>query len=94
MLNVNIPTCSAPGYCSHIVGLFNTLDLMQVKDSGTPLEPQASTSLPQQWHKPRGTKLKPVPVSSACAAKAKVTRKRKPVDCHYSGNQLVYISVQ
>lgn len=38
------------------------------------------TSLPQQWHKPRGSKIQPEPVSTMVFSKPKPTpRKKKPV---------------
>ncbi|KAK0131110.1 hypothetical protein N1851_034185 [Merluccius polli] len=42
---------SAQGYCLHIVGLIHTLDLIKAQQEGPT---NSCTSLPQQWHKPRG----------------------------------------
>ena len=73
----------APGYCSHIVGLIYTLELIKAQQS-----PAIScTSLPQQRHKPRGSKIKDVPISSIVIAKARCERKRKPIDCCYRGSR-------
>ena len=37
------------------------------------------TSMPQQWHKPRGFKIQSQPVTSLIVAKPKKVRKREPV---------------
>ena len=62
-----------------MVGLINTL--MYYQQCGLQEVPaeQSVTSLPQQWHKPRGKKICPEPVSSMVLAKPKEARKRRPV---------------
>ncbi len=55
------------------MGLINTLDMMKAQEE-SPVK--ACTSLPQQWHKPRGAKIKAVPISTVVVAKAKKDRKR------------------
>jgi hypothetical protein len=48
----------------------------------------SSTSLPQQWDKPRGPKIKPEPVSHMIFARpGNVCRKRKPVMANYTDNR-------
>ena len=46
-----------------------------------------SISLPQQWDKPRGTKIKPVPVEDVVVARPLENRKRKPVVCQLDLNE-------
>ncbi|KAK3719188.1 hypothetical protein QZH41_020415, partial [Actinostola sp. cb2023] len=76
-------TCVAglSGNCSHIVGLI--YNLIHYQQQGLKEVPAAlsCTSLPQQWHKPRGSKIKPRSVVNMILAKAKASgkRKRKPV---------------
>ena len=67
---------SAQGYCSHIVGLIYTLDLIKAQQSPAIL----CTSLPQQWHKPGNSKIKGVPISS-------IVNLRRPIDCCYRGRR-------
>ncbi|XP_051553740.1 uncharacterized protein LOC127440828 isoform X2 [Myxocyprinus asiaticus] len=45
----------------------------------------SSTSLPQQWHKPRGRQITPLPVTAVVVVKAKT--KRKLIFCHYSNDR-------
>ena len=68
------------GTCSHLVALvyvlghYQQLGLKQVPDE------QSATSLPQQWHKPRGPKIRAQPVSEVVIAKpTNMRRKRRPV---------------
>lgn len=56
----------------------HTLDLCRARNEEIP-----STSLPQQWHKPRGKKITGQPVSKVVVAKAKINRKRKPIMSSY-----------
>lgn len=67
------------GTCSHMVGLVKTiqqLKLLGLKDA--PAE-QASTSLPQIWHIPRGNKINPVSVNEVVVTKAKEKRQKAPI---------------
>ncbi|XP_067307635.1 uncharacterized protein [Pseudorasbora parva] len=85
-------TAGAPGYCSHVVGLIYALDLARGQDAelshtSTTQTKSSCTSLPQQWHKPRGSKIRAVPISSVVVAKANENRKRRPIDCRYSGSR-------
>ena len=61
------------------VGLIYTFDLIKARQSPAIF----CTSLPQQWHKPRGSKMKGVPISSIVIVKARRERKRRPIDCCY-----------
>ncbi len=58
------------------MGLIYALDLARARDavlshtSSTTQTKSSCTSLPQQWHKPRGNKIRAVPISSVVVAKA------------------------
>ncbi|KAK0151329.1 hypothetical protein N1851_007528 [Merluccius polli] len=78
-------TAGSPGYCSHVVGLMYTLDLERARN---PRKDESSTSQPQQWHRARGKKISGQPVFNLVVAKAKVSRKRKPVVCNYTHNNI------
>ena len=67
------------GTCSHVIGLVYTLAHYQHQGLKEVPDELSSTSLPQQWHKPRGRKVKPQPVTSLVMAKPKKDRKRRPV---------------
>lgn len=72
------------GQCAHVLAVVNALE--QWKISGykeIPAEP-SSTSLPQQWDKPRGEKIKAEPVSKMIISRqTNLNRKRKPVIASY-----------
>ncbi|XP_062585063.1 uncharacterized protein LOC134255349 [Saccostrea cucullata] len=74
------------GHCSHIVGLLKTLQGLKLHNFKNAPDHQSCTSLPQQWHVPRGTKIKPVPLNHVVVARPKEKRKRKPVICHFDEN--------
>ncbi|KAK0151419.1 hypothetical protein N1851_007284 [Merluccius polli] len=82
-------TAGSPGYCSHVVGLMYTLDLERARN---PRKDESSTSQPQQWHRARGKKISGQPVFNLVVAKAKVSRKRKPVVCNYTHNNCHFFS--
>ncbi|XP_061183515.1 uncharacterized protein LOC133191793 [Saccostrea echinata] len=68
------------GTCAHTTALIYTIQ--HYKRLGLNQVPAElpCTSLPQQWHKPRGTKIQPEPLSSMVFSKPKPTpRKKKPV---------------
>lgn len=68
------------GTCSHTVAVI--FQLAHYKNLGLTDVPSelACTSMPQQWHKPRGPKIDAEPVSTMVFAKPKPTpRKKKPV---------------
>ena len=50
-------------------------------------EQLSCTSLPQQWNKPRGSKIEPVPIKDVVVARPVEKRKRKPVLCQLDLNQ-------
>ncbi|KAK0139997.1 hypothetical protein N1851_023104 [Merluccius polli] len=62
------------GYCSHVVGLVYALDLAITKARDAEPCTSSCTSLPQQWHKPRGNKIRAVPISTVVVAKATENR--------------------
>jgi len=68
------------GTCSHAVGtLFQLLHYKNLGLTDVPSE-LACTSMPQQWHKPRGPKITPEPVAAMVFSKPKQTpRKKMPV---------------
>ncbi|KAK6291156.1 hypothetical protein J4Q44_G00384520 [Coregonus suidteri] len=66
-------TARSTGYCSHVVGLIHTLDLWRAQDE------MSTTSLPQQWHKPRGKKIDAKPITAVVVEKENVSWKRRPV---------------
>ncbi|KAK0134418.1 hypothetical protein N1851_007030 [Merluccius polli] len=72
------------GYCSHVVGLVYALDLAITKARDAEPCTSSCTSLPQQWHKPRGNKIRAVPISTVVVAKATENRRRRPIDCRTS----------
>ncbi|KAJ8306777.1 hypothetical protein KUTeg_015673, partial [Tegillarca granosa] len=68
------------GSCSHTVAVI--YQLTHYKNLGLTDVPSelACTSIPQQWHKPRGPKIDPEPVTAMVFAKPKPTlRKKKQV---------------
>lgn len=67
------------GSCSHIIGLIQGLIQWQLMGLTEPPSELCSTSLPQQWGKPRGMKIKPVPVPQMVIVKPKMNRKRMPL---------------
>ena len=70
------------GTCSHVIGLVHTISHYQNLNLKEVPAELSATSLPQQWHKPRGRKIKPQPVTSMTLAnptKSPAERKRKPV---------------
>ncbi|KAG5283867.1 hypothetical protein AALO_G00020410 [Alosa alosa] len=90
--NIKEQHCSckagSTGFCAHIIGLIHTLDLCKAQHiNAVPV--QSSTSLPQQWHKPRGAKVAPQPVTAVVVARAKTERKRRPIFCQYSNDRAI-----
>ena len=71
--------CRVSGKCSHIVGLVKCIQqfkLLGLKE--VPAE-QACTSLPQQWHIPRGNKINPASVNDIIVVNSKETHKKVPI---------------
>ncbi|XP_064615112.1 uncharacterized protein LOC135479239 [Liolophura sinensis] len=70
------------GLCSHAVSVVYTVGhykRLGLKDIPSQL---ACTSLPQQWHKPRGPKINAEPVAAIVFAKPRPTpRRKRPVCC-------------
>ncbi len=72
------------------MGLIYALDLARARDaelshtSSTTQTKSSCTSLPQQWQKPRGNKIRAVPISSVVVVKANENRMRRPIDCRVS----------
>ena len=61
-IHQSVCTCTIgdSGCCGHIIGLlFQLAEYNMLKLSSVP-DPVPSTSLPQEWHKPRGDKIGPV----------------------------------
>ena len=69
------------GHCSHVIGLVKTLQGFKLHDIKNVPQHLSCTSMPQQWHVPRGEKITPVPINHVVIAKARETRKRKPILC-------------
>ena len=75
------------GHCSHIVGLLKTLQGLKLHNFKQVPDQQSCTSMPQQWHIPRGAKIAPVPVNQVVIAKPLKNRKRRPVLCQFDKNE-------
>ncbi|XP_052704544.1 uncharacterized protein LOC128180458 [Crassostrea angulata] len=68
------------GTCSHSIGMLYTL--IHYKNLGMTEVPSAlaCTSMPKQWHKPRGSKISLEPLSAMVFSKPKQTpRKKRPI---------------
>jgi hypothetical protein len=69
------------GHCSHIVGLLKSLQGLKLHNFTHVPDQQSCTSIPQQWHIPRGNKIQPVPVNHVVVARPLEGRKRRPILC-------------
>ena len=78
--------CRLDGHCSHIVGLLKTLQGLKLHNYTNAPDQHSCTSVPQQWHVPRGSKIRPVPLNHVVVAQPRENRKRKPVICHLDDN--------
>ena len=76
------------GHCSHVVGLLKSLQGLKLHNFTHVPDEQSCTSIPQQWHLPRGEKIKPVPVNHVVVARPVENRKRRPVLCHVDADQM------
>uniref|UniRef100_A0A8W8MB74 SWIM-type domain-containing protein n=1 Tax=Magallana gigas TaxID=29159 RepID=A0A8W8MB74_MAGGI len=89
--SINESHCSCKvglnGHCSHIVGLIKSLQGFKLHNFSNVPEQQSCTSIPQQWHVPRGSKIKPVPINHLVVARPTESRKRKPVTCQIDLDQ-------
>ncbi|XP_033729693.1 uncharacterized protein LOC117318872 [Pecten maximus] len=74
------------GHCSHIVGLLKSLQGFKLHNFSCVPDQQSCTSVPQQWHVPRGAKIQPVPLNQVVVARPKEDRKRKPLTCGVDEN--------
>uniref|UniRef100_A0A8W8M6K4 SWIM-type domain-containing protein n=1 Tax=Magallana gigas TaxID=29159 RepID=A0A8W8M6K4_MAGGI len=93
-LDIDNDSCSSDifsyslnGHCSHIVGLIKSLQGFKLHNFSNVPEQQSCTSIPQQWHVPRGSKIKPVPINHLVVARPTESRKRKPVTCQIDLDQ-------
>ncbi|XP_061190839.1 uncharacterized protein LOC133198955 [Saccostrea echinata] len=81
------------GQCAHVLAVINILE--QWKISGYKEVPSeiSSTSLPQQWDKPRGEKIKAEPVSTMIISRpTNLERERKPVIASYIDTRKIDIN--
>lgn len=67
--------------CSHIIGLIKSLQGFKLHNFLNVPKQQSCTSILQQWHAPRGSKIYPVPINQLVVARPTEFRKRKPVTC-------------
>ncbi|XP_045189076.2 uncharacterized protein LOC123546672 [Mercenaria mercenaria] len=81
------------GTCSHIIAILYLIEQWKIigyKDVSALL---SSTSLPQQWDRPRGGKIKSEPVSQMVIARpTNLTRKRKPVMTEFKDNRKIPVT--
>lgn len=68
-------------------GLIKSLQGFKLHNFSNVPEQQSCTSIPQQWHVPRGSKIKPVPINHLVVARPTESRKRKPVTCQIDLDQ-------
>ncbi|XP_048777060.2 uncharacterized protein LOC125681149 [Ostrea edulis] len=81
------------GQCAHVLAVI--MNLEQWKISGFVEIPSmlSSTSLPQQWDKPRGDKIQPEPVSQMIISNpSNLNRKRKPIVASFVDTRKTEIS--
>ncbi|XP_062593963.1 ficolin-1-like [Saccostrea cucullata] len=69
------------------VGLIKSLQGFKLHNFSNVPEQQSCTSIPQQWHVPRGSKIKPIPINHLVVARPTESRKRKPVTCQIDLDQ-------
>ncbi|XP_062596311.1 uncharacterized protein LOC134257729 [Saccostrea cucullata] len=96
--NFNDAHCSCKagisGQCAHVLAVVNALE--QWKISGYKKVPSeiSSTSLPQQWDKPRGDKIKDEAVfTMIISCPTNLDRKRKPVIASYIDTRNIDINL-
>lgn len=82
------------GQCAHILAVLNSLEQWKISAyNEIPAEP-SSTSLPKQWEKPRGEKIKAEPVSKMIISRpTNLNRKRKPVISSYIDTRKMDINI-
>ena len=79
--------CRLAGRCSHVIGLIKSLQGLKLHNFSHVPDQLSCTSLPQQWHIPRGDRIEPVPINHVVVARPKETRKRKPTLCQIDLNK-------
>ncbi|KAL3891321.1 hypothetical protein ACJMK2_003583, partial [Sinanodonta woodiana] len=77
------------GHCSHVIGLIKSLQGLKLHNFTTVPDQLSCTSIPQQWHVPRGSKIKAIPLNHVVVARPTESRKRKPVVCQTDINKRV-----
>ncbi|XP_046558783.1 uncharacterized protein LOC124267828 [Haliotis rubra] len=84
--------CGASGKCSHVLALVLILEGWKISGyQAIPSQP-SSTSLPQQWDKPRGPKIESEAVSQIIIARPRnLNRKRRPVMATFNDNRKIQI---
>ncbi|XP_078000273.1 uncharacterized protein LOC144452932 isoform X1 [Glandiceps talaboti] len=76
------------GHCSHVIGLIKSLQGLKLHNFTNVPAQLSCTSIPQQWHVPRGPKIKPVPINHVVVARPTIeTRKRRPIVCQVDSNK-------
>ncbi|XP_070548024.1 uncharacterized protein [Ptychodera flava] len=71
------------GHCSHVIGLLKSLQGLKLHNFTSVPTQLSCTSIPQQWHVPRGPKIKPVPLNHVVVARQVAqSRRRRPIVCH------------
>ena len=55
--------CRLAGRCSHVIGLIKSLQGLKLHNFSHVPDQLSCTSLPQQWHIPRGDRIEPVPIN-------------------------------
>lgn len=70
---------SLSGTCSHVIGLVKSLQGFKLHNFRSVPDQQSCTSIPQQWHVPRGNKIIPVPINHVVVARPTEERKRRPL---------------
>jgi hypothetical protein len=71
---------------SHIVGLLKSLQGLKLHNFTHVPDQQCCTSIPQQWHIPRGNKIQPVPVNHVVARPLE-GRKRRRILCQVDNEE-------
>ncbi|VDI40315.1 Hypothetical predicted protein [Mytilus galloprovincialis] len=80
------------GKCAHVLTVVMMIEQWKILGyKAVPSQP-SSTSLPQQWDKPRGPKIKAEPVSQMIISRPmNLTRKRKPVIATFIDNRNIEV---
>lgn len=86
--------CRVSGHCSHVIGLIKSLQGLKLHNFTTVPDQLSCTSIPQQWHVPRGSKIKAIPLNHVVVARPTESRKRKPVVCQTDINKRYEFKIQ